>query len=394
MYKLVDGMYDYLPLESYSLHELGDKLIGSYQSRGFMRIDTPMLERYELFEDAKMTNVAEGKLFKLIDGDGSILVMRPDMTMPIARVVSTKINQPERNKYCYLSNSFCFKSKGVDIREFTQVGVELFAPSSTYVDADVIAMAINSLKMSGLEDFQVEIGHVGYFEGLLEQLELDTNGINELLALINAKDTFGIELFAQRNIASKEIIEAILDLPMLFGGEEVLEKAKIAANNGKSTKAIDELSEINSLLRAYGLCKYISYDLSLVNEIGYYSGTVFKGISRHFGASILSGGRYDKLCDNFGKSLDATGFAIGLNNLLVAARRESGQYMTMPRVDVKVGGGKIQAKAICEFINQAVARELTVENTYIDEIDEFKNCLCGSEGVFFDSDGGRIEING
>lgn len=394
MFKQVNGTYDYLPLDCYSQDKLASIILKVFADHGYRQIDTPILERYELFNKENV-NIDSNKLFKLTDSDGSILVMRPDMTLPIARVVTTKLQDPLRNKYCYLADSFSYKQQGNDIREFTQAGIELFSPGSIYADADIISLAIDSLLSVGLKDFIIDIGHVGYFKGLLAALNLNADDEQDLIKLVNAKDSFGIELFAQSGKAPSDMIKELLSLPTMFGGSEVIDQAIGATSVERSLQSLNELKGIVTILKSYGYDKYISIDLSLVNGISYYSGVVFNGMSKYLGTSILGGGRYDNLTEAFGKRLDATGFAIGVNNLLEACRRESDIYRTLPPIDLLVGGNGDTDSVVHNYIEDRISEGMIVERSYIDNILDFKSDalrIRAKRSIFIDNNGNIIEL--
>lgn len=372
MYKLVDGTADYLPAECYNFFALSDKLMDSFVRRGFMRVDTPILERHELFSKPEC-GVNINNCFKLTDYDGALLVMRPDMTMPIARLATTKIPDASHAKFCYSAKSFRFdKGSSSALREFTQVGVEIFAPSNAYVDADCIVMAIEGLKSAGLNEFQIEIGHVGYFKGLISALNLTKDDEKSVIELVNSKDKFGLELFIKKRNDNNKYWDKIANLPLEFGGADMLKRIAGNIDISESAEAIDNLLKINDYIVNLGYGDYVSYDLSLVNGVQYYSGVVFKGITKYFGKSFLAGGRYDGLCKAFDKDLPATGFAIGVNYLLTAIRRESGLYAETPTLDALVGGSHSQAKKIKMLIDEMITRGDTVENSYIEDIDALR----------------------
>lgn len=392
MYKLVDGTADYLPAECYNFFALSDKLMDSFVRRGFMRVDTPILERHELFSKPEC-GVNINNCFKLTDYDGALLVMRPDMTMPIARLATTKIPDASHAKFCYSAKSFRFdKGSSSALREFTQVGVEIFAPSNAYVDADCIVMAIEGLKSAGLNEFQIEIGHVGYFKGLISALNLTKDDEKSVIELVNSKDKFGLELFIKKRNDNNKYWDKIANLPLEFGGADMLKRIAENIDIAESAEAIENLLKINDYIVNLGYGDYVSYDLSLVNGVQYYSGVVFKGITKYFGKSFLAGGRYDGLCKAFDKDLPATGFAIGVNYLLTAIRRESGLYAETPALDALVGGSHSQAKKIKSLIDEMILRGETVENSYIDDIDALRLRAreIGATSYIFVNDKGEV----
>lgn len=311
-FKQPSGVRDTLPAECAAKRAIEEKLITKFGQYGYRQIDTPALEYGQLYSEGDRYELR--RLFKLSDSDGSLLVLRPDMTMPISRVVATKF-APGRYKLCYLGSTYRFARRS-GLREFTQAGVEYMGCSGTACDAEVVALAIESLLACGLKDFIIDIGHVGFFGGILKQLGLDADKRRELAALVERKDVIGESLFAAREGLTSESMGLLTGLPMLFGDGGVLAKARAMCLNDEMSKSLDELDALNAALVKAGYGDYISYDLSLVGEMSYYSGLVFKGLCEGAGSSVLSGGRYDRLCDAFGRNVPSVGFAVAVDALV------------------------------------------------------------------------------
>lgn len=346
------GVSDVLTRQCYAKNKIEGQMLDCFARYGYNQIDTPVLEYGDLYS-AGAGKVNMNRLFKLTDYDGSLLVLRPDMTMPISRIVSTKI--PEgKYKFCYRGKMFRF-SQGEGVREFTQVGIELMGAKGICYDAEVVSLAIEALLESGLDDFILDIGHVGFFKGLLASLRLSDEERKELAVLVESKNSIGEQLFAKKTGLSYEEQERILKMPMLFGGEEVFEEAKKYCVNDEMKEAVDTLEKLNKILKAQGYDKYVSYDLSLVGEMSYYSGIVFKGMCEHVGSSILSGGRYDHLCDSFDRDIPSVGFAIG-SDMLLTALAAAGKLPVRESRDVAVGCSEDAIAVALSFV-----RELTNE---------------------------------
>ncbi len=311
-FKQPSGVRDTLPAECAAKRAIEDKLLFKFGQYGYRQIDTPALEYGRLYSEGDRFEL--DRLFKLSDCDGSLLVLRPDMTMPISRVVATKF-APGRYKLCYLGSTYRLTRRS-GLREFTQAGVEYMGASGTACDAEAVALAIESLLSCGLDDFIIDIGHVGFFGGILKQLGLDGDKRRELTALVERKDVIGESLFAAREGLTSESMSLLTGLPMLFGDGSVLKKARSMCLNDEMNASLDELDALNSALVKAGYGDRISYDLSLVGEMSYYSGLVFKGLCEGAGSSVLSGGRYDRLCDAFGRSVPSVGFAVAVDRLV------------------------------------------------------------------------------
>lgn len=363
-YKLPEGLRDYLDSECYMKNSIAESIMDVFRLHNYARIETPTIEYYRLFSQGA-GKVNEESLFKLSDNDGRILVLRPDMTLPISRIVSTKLKPNVPSKYSYLGNCFNLNQDRYRLREFTQAGVELINDSSVYADAEMIALAINTLLSVGLEDFLIDIGQVGFFKGIIDSFDISNDDKRSIAEHIYKKDIIGlVDLINSNNKLNgdigdksginKEQLDILIKLPRLFGGIECLDEAESFFINDTSLEAIDNLRQIYELLDARGLSQYISFDLSLVNAMNYYSGIVFKGITKHFGTPILAGGRYDGLSSSFDQSIPATGFAIGVDNLLVALQRAD-RLPPEPVTDYVIGydvDGYEQAIAAADKLRQ------------------------------------------
>lgn len=226
-------------------------------------------------------------------------------------------------------------------------------------DAEVISLAIESLREAGLDDFIIDIGHVGFFKGILASLSLADDEREELADLVESKNTIGELIFAKKTGLSSDEQERISGLPMLFGGDEIFAKARKYCVNDEMNEAVDTLEKLDAILKDLGYEKYVSYDLSLVGEMSYYSGIVFKGMCEQVGSSILSGGRYDHLCDSFDRDIPCVGFAIG-TDMLLNALAQTGKLPVRESRDVAVGYAEGDTAKALAFV-----RELAGQGKYV-----------------------------
>lgn len=327
-FKLPQGVQDYLPEYLNNKLDVENKLLEVFERYAYGRIETPKIECHELFS-LGVGAVANNKLFKISDTDGGLLVLRSDMTLPISRVVATKMEEVYPLRLCYISDSFNLIAEQNRSREFTQAGVELFGISGPEGDAEVIALAIEALLNAGLKDFQIDIGQVEILKGILQSANISEDKQKEIINAIDKKNLIDIDV-------DDNTAKIINNIAMLYGDVTVLKQASEYVHNKTSIDALLNLFEINQILTEYQMDKYISFDLGLVNSFSYYSGVVFKGITRHFGAPILGGGRYDKLCNSFNKNIPATGFAIGIKDLM-SALKDSGIKSPPVKANVVIG---------------------------------------------------------
>jgi ATP phosphoribosyltransferase regulatory subunit len=201
-------------------------------------------------------------------------------------------------------------------REFYQAGVELIGLDKPEAEAEVIAMTVEGLQALGLDRFQIDVGHVDFFRGLLEEAKAGEGPARALRAALARKDVSTLERLVAELAPAAHIGEALRALPTLFGHEMVLERAAAFVRNERSAKALANLSEVYRLLKVYGLAESILLDLGEVRGFDYYSGTYFEAYVSDFGASIAAGGRYDHMLGRFGYECPAVGFAFDVGRTL------------------------------------------------------------------------------
>ena len=292
------------------------------KGHGYRQILTPTFEYYDLFTRAEGT-INKDKMFKMIDSDGKILVLRPDITTPIARMVATNYKStPGYLKFSYATNVFRINDEQCgNKREFTQAGIEYLGDDKPDSDAEVISIAIKNFIECGIDQFQIDLGHAGFFKGLINGCGIYSEGKKLLHNLIENKNGGELAQFLKNYDLSPQHKEAILELPNLFGSpESVLRRAEKYVCNDDMLKAIHNLKDVYNILCQYGYGQYLSLDLGLINNINYYTGLIFKGYVSKFGKAVLSGGRYDDLSKQYGHYMPATGFGINIDELLEAMK--------------------------------------------------------------------------
>jgi len=319
--KLPAGVQDILPGEFRILEGIRSRLAKKFERCGYRPVMSAALEYYDTYSQIK-NSIPQERMFKLTDTDGKLLVLRPDMTLSIARIAATKLPS-ECMRLCYFADKWDLQSAGgLSAREIYQAGVECLGEKGAFSDAQAIAFAVECLKETGLDDFIIDVGHVGYFKGLLEECGLSDAEAEEVRSYIDAKDGMNAERVLRRAGADAQALNAVTALPALFGGAEVLSRAETLTENRRARDSIRHLKEVYALLEKMGYGKYVCFDLGTVKRLSYYSGIVFSGLVRELGAPVLDGGRYDGLADEFGKHIPAVGFAMGLKRILVALGRQ------------------------------------------------------------------------
>ncbi len=332
--KLPSGVQDILPRECRVLQGVQKKLAEMFERGGFEPVRSASLEYYDAYSKIKNA-VAEERMFKSTDTDGKLLVLRPDATLAIARIAATKLTSPSARLYYFADKWDLQSAGGISGREIYQAGVECLGEEGAFADAQTIAFAIECLQATGVKDFIVDVGHTGYFKGVLQSCGLCEEEEEQVRAYINAKDGLNAEKLLRRAGANANEINTVLALPTLFGGAEVLEEAERLTSNQTAREAIARLKQVYDLLCKMGYEHFICFDLGTVKRLSYYTGIVFTALVKELGSPVLSGGRYDNLADDFGKHIPAVGFAMGLKRVLIALERQGG-LPKEERLDVAV----------------------------------------------------------
>ena len=329
-----EGLNDLLPEEVFKRRLLENKISQVFNKWGYQEIITPTFEFYEILAKGA-GSIMKKEMIKFFDREGNIIALRPEMTTPLARVTSTKMQQePKPLRFYYISNVFRYDDlKTGNRKEFNQAGVELIGVNSKEADAEVIALAMECLKNSGLKKFFIDISHINFFNGIMQSIRVKEERKQEIKKAILNKDFVLLEkILSLEDIKDREK-EFILKMPTLRGREEVLEEAGKIISNKLSASALKEIKEVYNLLKNYGLEEYILIDLGIIRDFDYYTGIIFEGYTDYLGFPVCGGGRYDNLCAKFGKDLPSTGFAIGIERLATILEKEDANSLKLERPD-------------------------------------------------------------
>ena len=318
-----DGVRDIYSAEYRKKNELENKLQKVFGLYGYHNVQTPMFEYFDVF-GKEVGTIPSKELYKFFDREGNTLVLRPDITPSIARMATTLYDTEKLPiRLCYKGNTFInHSSYRGRLHETTQAGAELIGLDSVEADAEMVAMAVESLKEVGLGDFQIHIGNVEFFESFITETGLDKEKELRLREFISNRNYFGVDELLQ-NANTKETTKVAFQvLPELIGGVEILREAKKYALNSRTLEALKRLEALYELLTAYGVEKYVTFDLSMSGTYGYYTGIIFHGYTYGTGDAIVKGGRYDHLLEKFGKASPSIGFVIVVDELLNAFARQ------------------------------------------------------------------------
>lgn len=311
------GVKDYLPEAAATLRSIEFKVLQCMERWGYREIITPTLEYYDTVGVASSTE--DKKLFKLLDRNGTTLVLRSDMTAPIARAVSSLLREhPFPLRLSYHANVFrAIEAEAGRDAEFFQTGVELVGDDSSESDAEMIALAVACLQAAGVKEFKIALGHVGFLNGLFhEMLEGRPDAQSALKACLLNRDYVGYRETIKALDLSTEVQKELEGILRLRGGQEICRLAQQVTQDPVAEQAIAHLCEVWDVLKAYNVSEHVLIDLTMIGDFSYYTGMTFEGYAADLGFPVCSGGRYDNLLSQFGRPAPATGFALKTNRIL------------------------------------------------------------------------------
>ena len=310
-----EGTRDLLFNDCIARREVEMKLAALFKSFGYSEVVTPGIEFYDLFSGSSR-HFRQERMYKLTDSKGRLIAIRPDSTIPIARLASTRLAEavlPLRlfyNQAVYENNAL-LKGRSDEI---FQSGIELIGGEDTErADYEVMCLALEALRGFDADNFRFEIGDIGYFKELVSKLEADEATREEIRLLISAKNYPALNDILDE-VGPAPVAAALKALPRLFGGAEVFDKAAALFTDDRINAILLHLREVYSKLSELGYGGKISVDLGIVSHVDYYTGIVFKGYLSGVGQSVLKGGRYDGLLGEFGRPCPAVGFGVNCDD--------------------------------------------------------------------------------
>lgn len=361
-----EGVRDYYNYDCAAKQEIGSRLDTVIKSYGYNFIQTPIFEYYDIFAKER-GSASSREMFKFFDNNNDTLVLRPDITPSVARAVAKYYEDEDMPiRLAYHGNTFCnsHSYRGA-MMEMTNVGCELFNDDTTDADAEIIAMVIDCLRTAGLKEYQVEIGNIEFFLGLVEEAGLDNDEASDLRTLIATKNYPGIDKMLKDKAISDELRNTFLMLPKLYGTMEDIDKIAGMTGNARALAAVERLKKVYQLLSYYNVQEYVSFDLSNIGAFKYYTGITFEAYSYGTGQKILTGGRYDRLVKQYGKDCAAVGFAIKLDVLMLALSRQKIDVQTDLNVTMVVYDRSRKAEAV------ALAEKLRKEGNRVQLLKKF-----------------------
>lgn len=371
-----EGTRDLLFEECRDRRSVEQRLARLFEGFGYSQVVTPGIEFYDAFSGS-VRYFRQERMYKLSDSKGRIMVLRPDCTVPIARLAATRLKEagtPLRlyyNQSVYTNNALL---KGQS-DETMQAGIELIGgENSRRADYEALCTALEALASFDKDNFRLEIGHIGYFKELVKKLGVDEVTREEMRTLISSKDFPALNDLLD-DIGDNEITRALKQLPSLFGGPEVLDKAAKLYADDNINEILTYLKTVHTRLSSLGCGDKISFDLGIVSHIHYYTGIVFRGYLSEVGSSVLTGGRYDNLVASFGRDVPAVGFGVNVDSIVRHLERTGAGTKAAP-VDAVIYGEKhyvVEAIGYAQRLVREGARvEMSLFDTYEDTLEYAK----------------------
>src|SRR5438132_7408408 len=287
-----------------------------FEGWSYEEIIPPIFDYYDVFAKG-MGAGQEEQIYRFIDREGNILALRPEFTSLVAKTAATRLaGSPKPIRLFYSGEVLRFeKPKGGRQREFAQIGIEHYGGAGKNADVEILLIAVETFQRLGIQNFQINLGSVDFFGGIVDRMELPADDIRDLKDVLNVKDQSGLETLLEKlplEDRRKKILRAVSHLT---GRKNVIAEARELVKNPRSVEALNHLEEIYSIFERVGLAQHLTIDLGEIRGFDYYTGILFRAYVRDLGFEVASGGRYYGLPAAFGEDLPAGGFSFSLDRL-------------------------------------------------------------------------------
>ncbi len=362
------GTKDLLFEECFANRTVSSILGNVFSHRGFHEVLTPGIEFYDLFSES-ISGIPMEYMFKMSDSKGRLMVMRPDSTLPIARMVTTRLKNISQPIRLYYNQRVYRYNPGLTGRsnEVMQTGIELIGAKGKHADLEVITTALEALSKC-IPDYRIELGHAGFFRALAQKLPVSRSEREEIRYFIESKNYSALNS-ALDSLEQTQAVNVIRKLPRLFGGIEVLDEACKLCDDEEALKTLEYVREIYNDLSKFGLGEKLIIDLGLVQRNDYYSDIVFSGYVEGSGEPILIGGRYDNLLDSFDAPAPAIGFGINVDEI-ARVMMKRGNVPQKKNADVLVHGKKGYETEAIKYTSTLYEANIIGENSVFETEEE------------------------
>lgn len=293
------------------------RITNRFSTYGFSQITTTTFENYNAYMHLQGT-VKTNEMVKTIDHTGNILTLRSDATIPITeQLIREQDVHTSEKRYFYVLDVFRYPVRSSKPKENTQAGIECFGVNGVETDAEIIALAMHTLKDLNRPSFTLEIGHAGFFERCISALQVNKEQRNNLKQLLQTKNIGELKHFLEKLQVADEWKRVIELIPLLYGKpSKVIDLVRTKINDPIIHEQMNQFEKLYTLLEAYNLADHVVIDLSLMNHMDYYSDIIFQGFIHNVAKPVLMGGRYNDLTAYFGHSIPAIGFACDIDAIV------------------------------------------------------------------------------
>ncbi len=317
MFQPPKGTRDILPEEMEKMEFVKSVLKRTFEKYGFRPLETPAFESFELLSAKGGAGEAiKDEIYYFEDKSGRPLGLRFDLTVPLARVLANNPDLPKPFKRYQIGKVWRYDNpQSMRWREFSQADIDIVGSSSLLTDTECAACFTECLKNLGFKDFYIRLNNRKLIENLLLAIGVKKDKVLDVFRTIDKFDKIGLD-GVKKELKDKGFNpEKITKLIKNSGtNKEILDRLR---EEFGTSEGLEELREILSLSKSFGVEKYLKIDLSLVRGLEYYTGPVFEVMLKKADVSIGGGGRYDNLIKTFGgPDLPATGLSFGLDRLL------------------------------------------------------------------------------
>jgi len=323
---LPDGIDELLPERAAVLEQLRRELLDAYATWGYRLVVPPFVE----YLDSLLTDNGkdlERQTFQLIDQlSGRQLGIRADMTPQVARIDAHQLQQDAPTRLCYIGSVLRTRPDGFSAsRSPVQIGAELYGHAGVQSDVEVLNLMMETLRVAGLNEVYLDLGHVGIFRALAKQAGLDNTQESAVFEALQRKAKVEIAELVDQFGVQKDSAEMLNALADLNGGPEVLEVARGTLSKAPSEvrAAIDYLQGLGELLAKQVPHVPVHYDLAELRAYRFHTGVVFAAFIPGQGNEVARGGRYDQVGEKFGRARPATGFSADLKALMNLGSRQA-----------------------------------------------------------------------
>ncbi|WNZ28682.1 MAG: ATP phosphoribosyltransferase regulatory subunit [Candidatus Bathyarchaeota archaeon] len=364
-----------LPKEVRQYRYVEEELQKNFESWNYNEVRSPTIEFVETLSTGVGSELIND-MFKFQDFNGKLLALRAEMTAPVARIVTTRMQSaPEPIRLFYINNVFRYTQTNYKPeREFCQAGVELVGCNTSEADGEILALLVSSLKRVGLNEIRIDLGHASLLKDLLNAAGLDSSQKTSVQSLLACRDSIGLKKFMDENSFPSDLRDAFLELSKCRRLKNISSVSLNVSKYDKVNQQLASLTELQETLVDYKVDDVVFFDFSLTKKIEYYTGMVFEASVPNLGLPLGSGGRYDNFIEKFGKlKLPATGFALEIDKILQALIAQGFEILNGKNMRVIVSSKfrRVAIEAVNSLREAGFVASLEVTNRPIEKTVEY-----------------------